>query len=280
VQFGITNRCNLACSFCSRDLDARSEWTIDDAFHILDGLANAGILEVAFGGGEPWMFPKFSDLVSRLYDETPLAVNFTTNGLAMTTRCLRAIKGRYGQCRLSLYDNNDWQQRVAMLADAGARFGVNYLITPKRLPGLETEVLRLVALGCRDILLLSYNGTSHDLHLSVEQNEALSTRVKCLERALRGRAVLKLDICWGERLDSVPRLFDKADCGAGRDFIVITSDRHLMPCSFHHVTIPIRSSDDVMRMWRNMRDRLASASVIPGCARAPAYGLRQSEVVS
>src|SRR5262245_53244074 len=65
VQFAITNQCNLACSFCSRDLEARSDWTLDDAFRFLNGLADAGVLEVAFGGGEPWSFPEFSELVRR-----------------------------------------------------------------------------------------------------------------------------------------------------------------------------------------------------------------------
>ncbi len=28
IQFGITNRCNLACTFCSRDVTAESAWTV------------------------------------------------------------------------------------------------------------------------------------------------------------------------------------------------------------------------------------------------------------
>ena len=122
VQFGITNECNLACSFCSRDREAESDWTADEAFQVLADLATLGVLEVAFGGGEPWAFPGFSNLVCRLYDNTPLAINFTTNGLALTPRRLEAIRGRFGQCRLSLYDDNDWHRRVAMLADAECPF--------------------------------------------------------------------------------------------------------------------------------------------------------------
>jgi MoaA/NifB/PqqE/SkfB family radical SAM enzyme len=278
VQFAITNHCNLACSFCSRDFLAESEWTVDTASRFLTGLANAGVLEVAFGGGEPWAFSQFTELIQKLYDETPLAVNFTTNGLAMTSHRLKTIEGRYGQIRLSLYDNNDWERRVVMLGDAGARFGVNYLVTPQRLPDLEVVVLRLVALGCRDILLLSYNGNDQELHLNCQQSKELSARVRQLGRALRGRAVLKLDVCWGERLDAVPRLFDKTDCGAGRDFIVITSDRQLMPCSFHQLRIPFASADEVIEIWRTRRGQLASPSVMPGCARAPEYGLPRSEV--
>lgn len=65
VQFGITNNCNLACTFCSRDVMASSAWTADDAFSLLAELANVGVLEVAFGGGEPWLFPGFGKLVRR-----------------------------------------------------------------------------------------------------------------------------------------------------------------------------------------------------------------------
>ena len=46
VQFGITNACNLACSFCSRDDLAKSEWTPESAFDLLAALSEAGTLEV------------------------------------------------------------------------------------------------------------------------------------------------------------------------------------------------------------------------------------------
>jgi MoaA/NifB/PqqE/SkfB family radical SAM enzyme len=80
AQVGITNACNLACTFCSRDREARSEWTVDSTFEVLSGLARAGTLEVAFGGGEPLAFRGFDGLVRRLATETPLAVHLTTIG--------------------------------------------------------------------------------------------------------------------------------------------------------------------------------------------------------
>ena len=266
VQFGITNRCNLACRFCSRDRDAASAWTADSAFAMLAGLAAAGVLEVAFGGGEPWTFRGFAALVRRLHAETPLAINVTTNGLALTPARLAEIAGCYGQIRISLYDDNDWRDRVAMCAAAGARFGVNYLVTPARLPGLEAIVLELAARGCRDILLLSYKGHDAALHLSRAQSDALAARVQLLARALPGHR-LALDVCWGEQLAAVPRLFRKADCGAGAEFVVLTSDQRVMPCSFHHVALAARSAAEVMAIWRGRQAALGSAARVPGCAR-------------
>ncbi len=277
IQMGITNTCNLACTFCSRDVAASSAWTADTAFALLAGLADAGVLEVAFGGGEPWTFRGFGDLVRRLHAETPLAVNITTNSLALTPARLAAIAGRYGQIRISLYDDNDWRTRVAVCAAAGARFGVNYLVTPARLPDLEATVLELAALGCPDILLLSYNGRHAALHLAAGEAADLAARVAVLGRALRA-VRLALDVCWGERLEAVPRLFVKPDCGAGAEFLVVTSDQRVMPCSFHQVALPARTAAEVMAIWRERQALLATPAELPGCARAANFGLTSEPV--
>jgi MoaA/NifB/PqqE/SkfB family radical SAM enzyme len=268
VQFAITNRCNLACGFCSRDVAAPSRWTLDSALTLLAGLAQAGVLEVAFGGGEPWAFPHFSELVSRLHEETPLAVHATTNGMLLSRERLRSVRGRIGELRLSLYDDNDWRATVALFVEEGVRFGVNWLLTPERLPDLETTVLDLTSRGCRDVLLLRYKGPDPALHLDPSQMRELERRLAVLQRALTARCQLKLDVCWGERLERLPRLFAHADCGAGRDFIVLTSDGRLMPCSFHQTAFPIETAEDVLRIWRAQRDALLAPSTWVGCARS------------
>ncbi|MFA6208107.1 MAG: radical SAM protein [Candidatus Obscuribacterales bacterium] len=276
VQFGITNSCNLACTFCSRDLIAKSEWTLEQAFTILADLAQLGVLEVAFGGGEPWTFPKFAELVCRLHDETPLAVNFTTNGLAMTAESLSAIRGKYGQLRLSLYENNNWRFKIRQLVESEARFGVNYLVTPERLPELERTVLELASLGCRDILLLSYNGLDAALHIDSTSALGLAKRVAVLANALKNDCQIKLDVCWGERMEDVPRLFKRNDCGAGRDFIVLTSDKKIQPCSFHELKIGVENASDIMEIWRNKQNELYAPALLPGCARTPGFGLERA----
>jgi MoaA/NifB/PqqE/SkfB family radical SAM enzyme len=272
IQFAITNRCNLACTFCSRDVESASTWTPETAFAMLDGLARAGVLEVAFGGGEPFAFKGFTALVRRLYEETPLAVNVTTNGLLVSHARLAEIAGAYGQIRLSLYDDNDWRARVAMFAAASARFGVNYLVTPARLADLDTTTVELAALGCRDVLLLSYNGDDRALHLSRAETMVLAAQVQTLSRALPGIRIA-LDVCWGERLAAVPRLLDTGDCGAGSEFLVVTSDARVMPCSFHQVSFAAATADDVMQIWRTRQRDLAAPATQPGCARVKGFGL-------
>lgn len=273
VQFAITNACNLACSFCSRDAGADSVWTAGDAFAMLRDLCRAGALEVAFGGGEPLVFKGFADLVRRLDEETELAVSLTTNGTGLTDRLLAALAPQVGQIRLSVYDDIDHRPVIGRLAARRARFGVNWLVTPARLARMEELVFDLLERGCRDVLLLSYNGRDRALHLSPAQAADLARRVRALGRALEGRMTLKLDVCWGERMEVVPRLFAPGPCPAGREFIVLTSDGRLAPCSFHHASFPVATAADVLRVWEQERASLAAPARDPGCARAAGFGL-------
>lgn len=273
VQFAITNACNLACTFCSRDSTAASGWSAGEAFALLRDLDERGTLEVAFGGGEPLAFKGFAALVKRLFEETSLAVSLTTNGVLLTEAVADALAPFVAQVRVSVYDDVDHRRALSLLASRRVRYGVNWLVTPGRLASVEAFVLDLAGRGCRDVLLLSYNGRDASMHLSREESDALAGRVRRLSRALGGRMTLKLDVCWGERMEAVPQLFEARACPAGREFVVVTSDRRMSPCSFHHLSLPFADADDLLRIWREQRDALATPAEQPGCARSPDFGL-------
>lgn len=262
VQFSLTNHCNLACSFCSRPTHRPSTWTMESALEVLADLDRLGVAEVAFGGGEPLVFRGFFDLVDRLFAETRLGIHFTTNGMLLDDQALSRLKGRVGEIRLSLYNNNHWRRTVQRLVRHQVRFGINLLATPDTLPGLSTLLAELETSGCRDILLLPAVG-GNELALSEVEVEA----VRRLLHDYAGDAILKLGVCWGPQLADVPRLFPSSDCGAGREFFEITSDRHIRPCSFHSVAVPFETADDAVRVWREERDQLAQAAGCSGCPR-------------
>ncbi|MFP2929845.1 radical SAM protein [Pyxidicoccus sp. 3LG] len=261
VLFGITNACNLSCGFCSRDREARSDWTVDSAFEVLAGLARAGTLEVAFGGGEPLAFRGFDELVRRLATETPLAVHFTTNGTLLSDERLARLAPYLGEVRVSLYDDNAWEESVQRLARAGQTFGVNILATPERLDALPAMLETLHRLGCRDAAVLRYVGNDTRLQLRAEDEARLTALIA--QSSIRTR----LSVCFGDALVEVPRLFG-GDCGAGLDFVTLTSDRKLKSCSFHGAGIPITTADDVLAGWARRQDVLSTAAPLKGCARA------------
>jgi MoaA/NifB/PqqE/SkfB family radical SAM enzyme len=267
----VTNACNLACSFCYRDQTLRSHWTSERLLQLCRDADAWGVLEVAFGGGEPTLLLGWGELLASIHATTGLCVNFTTNGTRLSDELLEKIAGTYGQIRLSLYDDNDWPVTVARLVRSRARFGVNWLITPAQLARFEATMLRLLALGARDILLLRYKGADLQLHLSPQERQRLATLVRRLHEQLSPPVTLKLDSCWGSDLGPVPRLATPDDCEAGDAFLSIASDGTVAPCSFQHAHVPYKTLGDLRTVWEAARAARAAAP-LAGCARRDGGG--------
>ncbi|MEZ4400264.1 MAG: radical SAM protein [Kofleriaceae bacterium] len=262
AMFGITNACNLACTFCSRDASRPSAWTVATAAAALRGLHDAGTLEVAYGGGEPFAFRGFAELIAELDTTTCLAQHVTTNGTLIRSATWPAFAGRLGVVRVSIYDDVPWRPAVDVLASHGQRFGANLLVDTAALPGLPARLAALAASGCEDASLLSYVGPARTRHLDDAGRARLAAIIADSPLPCR------LSVCFGDRV-SVPRLPTglAGDCGAGRDFISITPDRRVQSCSFQDRSLPGATSEEILAAWHTQQARLAAPSPRAGCAR-------------
>lgn len=259
LLFAITNRCNLACSFCSRDPGATSGWDEASAHAALVDFAAAGVLEVAFGGGEPLAFRGFDRLLERLRRDTELALHVTTNGTLLTPAWARRLAELCGEVRVSIYDEA-WPARIDPLVRAGAMVGANVLCTPERLDSLPGLLRRLADRGVHDVALLRYVGPEAALHLDDEGEARLAEAIGA--SPLRARVAT----CFGERLPAVPRLWE-GGCGAGAEFMTVTSDRQIRGCSFHEVAIPFGSVAEALAIYRAGHRGLEAPAGRRGCAR-------------
>lgn len=268
VMFAITNACNLACTFCNRDLAAPSTWTVDSAHALLTALAQRGVLEVAFGGGEPFTFRGFDELLERLAGDTALALNVTTNGALLTAERAQRLAPFLGEVRVSLYDGHDQETPLRTLADAGIARGANVLVDPATLDALPTKLDALARLGCHDVALLRYVGPDAARELSADDATFLTHVIA------HSPLPVRLSTCFGEQLPDVPRLFPQGDCGAGDEFVVVTSDGRTKACSFQAQSVAFDGADGLLAFWRARRER--SRAPFAGCARpftseAPAF---------
>lgn len=268
LLIAVTNACNMSCTFCYRDLKSASKWRYDSLLEFCREADKWGVLEIAFGGGEPTLFPNWSDFLCELYDSSALCLNFTTNGLRINDRFLDAIRGKYGQIRLSLYDDNDYVTTINTLVQSGARFGVNWMITPHGIPEIRSRFTELYEAGVRDFLLLRPKGLDFKMHLNGHQLAIVEESLTSLYECFGHKASIKLDVCWGNCFKNIPVLFPSGDCGAADEFLSITSDRRVKVCSFQEtsVGIPFDSLQDVRAYWESHRG-LRQAANINGCAR-------------
>jgi hypothetical protein len=148
------------------------------------------------------------------------------------------------------------------------------MITPDALPEIEAKFLKLLLLGVRDFLLIGYKGNERHMHLNAAQREQFASFVNRMYQQLGSTVQIKLDVCWGNSLPAIPRLFTNDDCGAGDEFLSITSDKHIKVCSFQrsNTGILFETLADVRSTWEKQR-KLRSAALIGGCARLPDRGI-------
>ena len=104
VTWEVTNRCNLRCVHClsdsSPEADTRHELTLAEARTVVDQLAAAKVFQIHFGGGEPFLFPGFMDLLAHAQARGFCCLCISTNGaLLNATRIeeLEALGGVYLQ---------------------------------------------------------------------------------------------------------------------------------------------------------------------------------------
>ena len=265
VQLSLTNACNKTCGFCYRPLESKSRWTFDETIEFARFLSSWGVLELALGGGEPTVFPRFAELVKALWSQTRLAVNFTTNGTRLTDALLEELSGFIGQIQVSVYDDENLDEMIARLVSRQMRFGLNYLVTPTRLRTLDAEILRWAEMGVRDVLLLSYKGEG-GLHLDDEDLASLDRRIVSLHDHLRGQLQLKVDVCWSSRLEHAPQMFFDEDCRAGGLFMSVTSDQRVLSCSFADGGVPFERFDELPAIYGRLKSARLAANT-PGCTR-------------
>jgi len=272
LQVAITNICNKSCEFCYRPLDADSAWTFEELIELAHFCGAWGVLEFAFGGGEPTVFPRFTELMKRIWNETTMCPNFTTNGIKLSEKMLAELAGHYGQIQLSIYDDDDYWSAIDRLVAAEATFGLNYLVTPERVRTLEPDLYRFAERGVRDVLLLSYKGDDSSMHLGPRDLRRFDDSVSRLHEHFGEELALKVDVCWGSRLEKTPQLlYDGGDCGAGRGFMSIGSDKTVLACSFQQSGIRFDDVRELPAIY--MKGKYDNAPAGPGCARLPECGI-------
>lgn len=89
----ITHRCPLQCPYCSNPVEmerAQAELSTEDWLRVLGELADLGVLQVHFSGGEPLVRRDLERLVARAA-EVGLYTNLITSAVTLTRERLAAL---------------------------------------------------------------------------------------------------------------------------------------------------------------------------------------------
>jgi|GEM_PF-2126305 len=98
VTFGITNRCNLKCSYCFANLPGRENIDLptEKLLSYIDQFIDMGTKEIDLQGGEPTLHPDLPKLIDRIVQRGAVC-SMATNGF-MVAKHIDALKKCYSIC--------------------------------------------------------------------------------------------------------------------------------------------------------------------------------------
>jgi pyruvate-formate lyase-activating enzyme len=164
VSIALTNICDLNCPHCYApkgpamlDFSILTNW--------LSEIDANGCLGVGFGGGEPTLYPKISELCSFATKKTKMAVILTTHAHRLSDKLLTELEGNLNFVRVSMdgvgttYESIRCRSFHALIKNIRAlssytAFGINYLVNSATIKDLDKALDLASALGASEFLLI------------------------------------------------------------------------------------------------------------------------------
>jgi len=271
IAWEITHRCNAKCLHCysnsSPESLEESELTTEEALSVIDQLSDAGLMVLAFSGGEPLLRKDWERLVHYAVARG-LTVNVGTNGSTVTETTADTLKSTGLRSVTVSIDSdkpeahNHFRQldglhpralrAVSLLAERGIRVVVGF--TPTKLNWKDGPgVVRLAReLGAAAVNLSEYvpaGRGSLDLALSPQDLQSVLREWIEMREHYKGQ----IDIIWHDCrvgllvADSERRKY--VGCGAGRLVARILPDGTVTPCVFLSTPIGNFRASTFQQMW-------------------------------
>ncbi|MCB1914440.1 MAG: radical SAM protein [Rhodocyclaceae bacterium] len=296
IDFQITDYCELACPQCYASSVAGGrhvDW--DDACLAFARMREAGVCQVAIGGGEPLRHPLLAEILAEVR-ANGMVPNLTTTGIGMSDAQLDAITTHCGAVALSLEGVGErfsirrrqgwdtFREQVARFMGAGLNLVLQITLSAENCDELH-EIAEYAAGidGLYGVIFLAHKpagrATLFDSPLAARPFAEVYPQVIAAVRRLRKNTRVGFDCCLSPLITSVESDLGFAPteivegCSAVRGSIGLTIDLDCVPCTF----LPARKLGNlreasVVDIWRNLhadafRDlQAAFLDRGPGCA--------------
>lgn len=100
VTWELTNRCNLRCTHClsdsSPEADTRHDLSLAEAKGVVEQLAAARVFQIHFGGGEPFVYRGFMELLRHAQSCGFCCLCISTNGALLSEKRIAELEAMGG----------------------------------------------------------------------------------------------------------------------------------------------------------------------------------------
>lgn len=232
----IDRHCNLSCSYCKthtkETTSVFAEMSPEDIFKVFDTIQKRTEkkLNIQITGGEPFMFPKFKEIVSLLSERFKITIlsNLTLSNVAdlatvKNPKNIIQIGATYHEQTIgndkAMFDT--FIRNVNFLTDNGFYVVVNHLALPKDWGILEDKINSLKALMPKAVIsALPIRTADYPQDYTQEQRGLLYSFIKTQKQARIHSSEIDPD-----------RNFKGMQCGAGEGFLIISDKGEIYPCN-------------------------------------------------
>ena len=232
VDIAITNRCGFGCSYCYQDSTSKAQHGADDLVErILLGFTHVPY-QIAIGGGEPTLHPKFTNIL-RGARELGTVPNYTTAGHNLTPAIIEATNEVCGGVAMTYhaFKGQDWfikhynrlrlalkcQVNVHLIADKDVATNLDFLVS------IQDQV------GPISVVLLAYYPDVG--RASMDSLLTKSVYMRKFPDAIKRAVDSDMKIAYSEGL--IPFFFSRPELPIETDFAIQTEGN--FSCYFNHL---------------------------------------------
>lgn len=230
----ISSKCNMHCSYCYVGKKDKKDLTTKQWCDIINNLANAGIFQVSFGGGEPTLRTDLFELAKEV-QENGMNLAMTTNGVSLIRLDGNKLKKYFKQINVSWHGNAEiFEEALMFLQDHEIPRGINY--TYSRSYAWHNGMVKYLAKEYdAELLYLVYKPVIKDKKNQIKASDVYKVAKISSDEGIRtavdGPCV---DICLAKKK------FIDVDCGG-----------NVLPCSFIRKPIGNLLEKDFKEIWKH-----------------------------
>lgn len=235
LDVAITNYCEHGCEFCYRQSNRNGKHlSIDEMKVIVEQAKNAGVLQIALGGGNPNQHPHFIEIL-KLIRENGIVPSYTSNSESLTDEILYATKQYCGAMAISLYQPyNEIERITSRIKSFGIKLNVHIILKIDTIEMLTGWFVNPPAWfkNINAVIVLNYKPVASSKALMVTDKEQLRKFYSAVSNC--SAVKVGFDSCcvpgivtW---MNVNPSLIES--CEAARFSAFISEEAKMYPCSF------------------------------------------------
>ena len=279
----LTNKCNIKCRFCYNDSTCNNNSFLKDPIEVLKGLKSSKVQAIELTGGEPFLHPKFLEIVNYSLNNFSI-VAVITNGTHLSDEFFKLVDGKNIFIQVTLpgsskesaigeyIDTSEEQSMdiykkkiefIKKIAEHKISSRIVMVVDDaKKLDDIENTIILAKELGVNSFTFTLSIPSGRSLDSAEKMSNQNIKKYFDLNQILMNKYYGFVD----NEVDynDIPDLNKGWNCGAGHRTNAITSNNKIKPCVMFmdSNSYDDLNTDDVVKSIRNRKHVDAYSSIV------------------